>query len=71
MFNLRSLDLNLLTVFEAISELRPPVNAADRLGLSQWAISWVERPSAKLSSNSSRVRLVKCTASISIVHKGT
>jgi DNA-binding transcriptional LysR family regulator len=39
MFNLRSLDLNLLTVFEAIYELRAVGVAADRLALSQSAAS--------------------------------
>jgi DNA-binding transcriptional LysR family regulator len=39
MFNLRSLDLNLLTVFEAIYELGTVSNAADRLALSQSATS--------------------------------
>ena len=39
MFNLRSLDLNLLTVFEAIYELRAVSSAADRLALSQSATS--------------------------------
>jgi LysR family transcriptional regulator, transcriptional activator for leuABCD operon len=39
MFNLRSLDLNLLTVFEAIYELGNVSNAADRLALSQSATS--------------------------------
>src|SRR6516162_1563714 len=39
MFNLRSLDLNLLTVFEAIYELRAVGGAADRLALSQSAAS--------------------------------
>jgi DNA-binding transcriptional LysR family regulator len=39
MFNLRSLDLNLLTVFEAIYELGSVSGAADRLALSQSAAS--------------------------------
>jgi LysR family transcriptional activator for leuABCD operon len=39
MFNLRSLDLNLLTVFEAIYEVGTVSNAADRLALSQSATS--------------------------------
>ena len=39
MFNLRSLDLNLLTVFEAIYELGTVSAAADRLALSQSATS--------------------------------
>jgi DNA-binding transcriptional LysR family regulator len=39
MFNLRSLDLNLLTVFEAIYELDTVSGAADRLALSQSAVS--------------------------------
>ena len=39
MFNLRSLDLNLLTVFEAIYELGTVSGAADRLALSQSAAS--------------------------------
>lgn len=39
MFNLRSLDLNLLTVFEAIYELGTVSDAADRLALSQSATS--------------------------------
>ena len=39
MFNLRSLDLNLLTVFEAIYELSTVSAAADRLALSQSATS--------------------------------
>ena len=39
MFNLRSLDLNLLTVFEAIYEVGTVSNAADRLALSQSAAS--------------------------------
>ena len=39
MFNLRSLDLNLLTVFEAIYELGAVSGAADRLALSQSATS--------------------------------
>jgi DNA-binding transcriptional LysR family regulator len=39
MFNLRSLDLNLLTVFEAIYELGNVSGAADRLALSQSAAS--------------------------------
>src|SRR5215472_15544685 len=39
MFNLRSLDLNLLTVFEAIYELGGVSAAADRLALSQSAAS--------------------------------
>jgi DNA-binding transcriptional LysR family regulator len=39
MFNLRSLDLNLLTVFEAIYELGTVSTAADRLALSQSATS--------------------------------
>jgi DNA-binding transcriptional LysR family regulator len=39
MFNLRSLDLNLLTVFEAIYELGTVSGAADRLALSQSATS--------------------------------
>jgi DNA-binding transcriptional LysR family regulator len=39
MFNLRSLDLNLLTVFEAIHELGTVSGAADRLALSQSATS--------------------------------
>jgi LysR family transcriptional regulator, transcriptional activator for leuABCD operon len=38
-FNLRSLDLNLLTVFEAIYELGTVSSAADRLALSQSAAS--------------------------------
>src|SRR5215470_2708556 len=38
-FNLRSLDLNLLTVFEAIYELGTVSDAADRLALSQSATS--------------------------------
>ena len=37
MFNLRSLDLNLLTVFEAIYEVGTVTGAADRLALSQSA----------------------------------
>ena len=39
MFNLRTLDLNLLTVFEAIYELGTVSGAADRLALSQSAAS--------------------------------
>jgi DNA-binding transcriptional LysR family regulator len=39
MFNLRSLDLNLLTVFEAIYELSTVSGAADRLALSPSATS--------------------------------
>jgi DNA-binding transcriptional LysR family regulator len=39
MFDLRSLDLNLLTVFEATYELGTVSNAADRLALSQSAAS--------------------------------
>lgn len=39
MFNLRNLDLNLLTVFEVIYELGTVSAAADRLGLSQSATS--------------------------------
>jgi DNA-binding transcriptional LysR family regulator len=39
MFNLRSLDLNLLTVFEAIYQLGTVSGAADRLALSQSATS--------------------------------
>jgi LysR family transcriptional activator for leuABCD operon len=39
MFNLRSLDLNLLTVFEAIYEVGSVSGAADRLALSQSAAS--------------------------------
>jgi DNA-binding transcriptional LysR family regulator len=39
MFDLRKLDLNLLTVFEAIYELRNVSKAADRLALSQPAAS--------------------------------
>jgi DNA-binding transcriptional LysR family regulator len=39
MFNLRSLDLNLLTVFEATYELGTVSKAADRLALSQSATS--------------------------------
>src|SRR4051794_32185376 len=39
MFNLRSLDLNLLTVFEAIYEIGTVTGAADRLALSQSATS--------------------------------
>ena len=39
MFNLRSLDLNLLTVFEAIYELGTVSGAADHLALSQSAAS--------------------------------
>ena len=39
MFNLRSLDLNLLTVFEAIYECGTVSGAADRLALSQSATS--------------------------------
>ena len=39
MFNLRSLDLNLLTVFEAIYEIGGVSAAADRLALSQSATS--------------------------------
>ena len=39
MFNLRSLDLNLLTVFEAIYELGTVSSAADHLALSQSAAS--------------------------------
>jgi DNA-binding transcriptional LysR family regulator len=39
MFNLRSLDLNLLTVFEAIYELGTVSGAADQLALSQSATS--------------------------------
>ena len=35
MFNLRSLDLNLLTVFEAVYELGTVSKAADRIALSQ------------------------------------
>jgi hypothetical protein len=34
-FNLRSLDLNLLTVFEAIYEVGTVSGSADRLALSQ------------------------------------
>jgi DNA-binding transcriptional LysR family regulator len=39
MFNLRSLDLNLLTVFEAIYELGTVSAAAERIALSQSATS--------------------------------
>src|SRR6476661_8794520 len=39
MFNLRSLDLNLLTVFEAIYDIGSVSGAADRLALSQSATS--------------------------------
>jgi DNA-binding transcriptional LysR family regulator len=39
MFNLRSLDLNLLTVFEAIYEIGTVSGAADHLALSQSAAS--------------------------------
>jgi DNA-binding transcriptional LysR family regulator len=39
MFNLRNLDLNLLTLFEAIYEIGTVSGAADRLGLSQSATS--------------------------------
>jgi DNA-binding transcriptional LysR family regulator len=39
MFNLRSLDLNLLTVFEAIYDIGTVSGAADRLALSQSAAS--------------------------------
>src|SRR5262249_53060493 len=39
MFNLRGLDLNLLTVFEAIYEIGTVSGAADRLALSQSAAS--------------------------------
>jgi DNA-binding transcriptional LysR family regulator len=38
-FNLRSVDLNLLTVFEAIYEVGTATGAADRLALSQSATS--------------------------------
>jgi hypothetical protein len=38
-FNLRSLDLNLLTVFEAIYEIGTVSGAADRVALSQSATS--------------------------------
>jgi DNA-binding transcriptional LysR family regulator len=44
MFNLRSLDLNLLTVFEAIYELGTVGGAADRLALSQSATSHALSP---------------------------
>jgi hypothetical protein len=37
MFNLRSLDLNLLTIFEVIYELGTVSGAADRFALSQSA----------------------------------
>jgi DNA-binding transcriptional LysR family regulator len=39
MINLRSIDLNLLTVFEAVYEERSQVKAADRLGMTQPAVS--------------------------------
>jgi len=39
MFNLRSIDLNLLTVFEAIYEVGAVVGAAERLALSQSTVS--------------------------------
>src|SRR5262245_32578800 len=39
MFNLRSVDLNLLTVFEAIYEVGTTTGAANRLALSQSATS--------------------------------
>ncbi len=39
MLNLRSVDLNLLTVFEAVYETRNQVKAAQRLGMSQPAVS--------------------------------
>ena len=39
MINLRSIDLNLLTVFEAVYEERSQVRAADRLGMTQPAVS--------------------------------
>ena len=39
MFNLRSIDLNLLTVFEAIYEVGTVVGAAERLALSQSTVS--------------------------------
>ena len=55
MFNLRSLDLNLLTVFEAIYELGSVSGAADRLALSQsatsHALSRLERRVATTSSS--------------------
>jgi hypothetical protein len=40
MFNLRNLDLNLLTVFEAIYEFGTVSNADDRLGLSRSALAF-------------------------------
>ena len=39
MLNLRSIDLNLLTVFEAVYEERSQMKAADRLGMTQPAVS--------------------------------
>ena len=39
MTNLRSLDLNLLTVFEAVYEVQSITKAAKRLGLTQSAVS--------------------------------
>jgi len=39
MINLRSIDLNLLTVFEAVYEEKSQVKAAERLGMTQSAIS--------------------------------
>ena len=39
MLNLRSIDLNLLTVFEAVYEERSQVKAAERLGMTQPAVS--------------------------------
>ncbi|MEY2699361.1 MAG: hypothetical protein RIQ52_116 [Pseudomonadota bacterium] len=39
MINLRSVDLNLLTVFEAVYEERSQIRAAQRLGMTQPAIS--------------------------------
>ncbi len=39
MANLRSIDLNLLTVFEAVYEDRNQVRAASRLGMTQPAVN--------------------------------
>ena len=65
MFNLRSIDLNLLPVFEAVYEEKNLSRAAERLGMSQAAASNALTRLRALVRDQLRVRLpqgVHCAA---------
>ena len=72
MFNLRSIDLNLLPVFEAVYEEKNLSRAAERLGMSQAAVSHALTRLRDLLRDELFVRLpqgVQCTPLADLVYQ--